>query len=94
MQRDDYHFSSLSLVRSVSLFRTKARIESAWNSVNLYDVLTIIFDVHRHLSRNKNNSLGKLVLQLLFSRFVSKVTKEFMQTLASYFELQLIKLKF
>ncbi|KNA10099.1 hypothetical protein SOVF_147570 isoform A [Spinacia oleracea] len=50
MQRDDYHFSSLSLVRSVSLFRTKARIESAWNSVNLYDVLTIIFDVHRHLS--------------------------------------------
>lgn len=30
---------------------TKARIESAWNSVNLYDVLIIIFDVHRHLTR-------------------------------------------
>ncbi|XP_021729246.1 GTP-binding protein ERG-like [Chenopodium quinoa] len=29
----------------------KARIESAWNSVNLYDVLIIIFDVHRHLTR-------------------------------------------
>ncbi|KAL2896698.1 GTP-binding protein ERG [Bienertia sinuspersici] len=30
---------------------TKARIESAWNSVNLYDVLIVIFDVHRHLTR-------------------------------------------
>ncbi|CAO2817952.1 unnamed protein product [Amaranthus hypochondriacus] len=30
---------------------SKARIESAWNSVNLYDVLIIIFDVHRHLTR-------------------------------------------
>ncbi|KAH9610482.1 hypothetical protein KSS87_016224 [Heliosperma pusillum] len=29
----------------------KARIESAWNSVNLYDVLIVIFDVQRHLTR-------------------------------------------
>ncbi|KAK9683952.1 hypothetical protein RND81_10G177300 [Saponaria officinalis] len=29
----------------------KARIESAWNSVNLYDVLIVIFDVHRHLTK-------------------------------------------
>ncbi|XP_048501522.1 GTP-binding protein ERG-like [Beta vulgaris subsp. vulgaris] len=30
---------------------TNARIQSSWNSVNLYDVLMIIFDVHRHLTR-------------------------------------------
>uniref|UniRef100_A0A7C9CHX6 GTP-binding protein ERG n=1 Tax=Opuntia streptacantha TaxID=393608 RepID=A0A7C9CHX6_OPUST len=30
---------------------SKARIESAWSSVNLYDVLIVIFDVHRHLKR-------------------------------------------
>lgn len=29
----------------------KARIESAWSSINLYDVLIVIFDVHRHLAR-------------------------------------------
>ncbi|KAL6201716.1 hypothetical protein ACLB2K_025428 [Fragaria x ananassa] len=29
----------------------KARVESAWSSVNLYDVLIVIFDVHRHLTR-------------------------------------------
>lgn len=29
----------------------KARIESAWSSVGLYDVLIVVFDVHRHLSR-------------------------------------------
>ncbi|XP_019462262.1 PREDICTED: GTP-binding protein ERG isoform X1 [Lupinus angustifolius] len=29
----------------------KARIESAWSSVNLYEVLIVIFDVHRHLTR-------------------------------------------
>ncbi|XWS55407.1 hypothetical protein CRYUN_Cryun10bG0171700 [Craigia yunnanensis] len=28
----------------------KIRVESAWSSVNLYDVLMIIFDVHRHLT--------------------------------------------
>lgn len=30
---------------------TKAQIESAWSSINLYDVLIVIFDVHRHLTR-------------------------------------------
>ncbi|XP_004295512.1 PREDICTED: GTP-binding protein ERG [Fragaria vesca subsp. vesca] len=29
----------------------KARVESTWSSVNLYDVLIVIFDVHRHLTR-------------------------------------------
>ncbi|CBI27222.3 hypothetical protein VitviT2T_000100 [Vitis vinifera] len=29
----------------------RARVESAWSSVGLYDVLIVIFDVHRHLSR-------------------------------------------
>ncbi|XVE48437.1 hypothetical protein DITRI_Ditri01bG0002300 [Diplodiscus trichospermus] len=29
----------------------KIRVESAWSSVNLYDVLMVIFDVHRHLTR-------------------------------------------
>ena len=29
----------------------KVRVESAWSSVNLYDVLMVIFDVHRHLTR-------------------------------------------
>ncbi|KAM7257693.1 hypothetical protein ACFE04_013434 [Oxalis oulophora] len=29
----------------------KARVESAWNSVELYDVLMVMFDVHRHLTK-------------------------------------------
>ncbi|XP_050371663.1 GTP-binding protein ERG [Argentina anserina] len=29
----------------------KARVESSWSSVNLYDVLIVMFDVHRHLTR-------------------------------------------
>ncbi|XP_052174020.1 GTP-binding protein ERG isoform X2 [Diospyros lotus] len=29
----------------------KVRVESGWASVNLYDVLIVIFDVHRHLNR-------------------------------------------
>ncbi|KAG5549391.1 hypothetical protein RHGRI_014666 [Rhododendron griersonianum] len=29
----------------------KVRVESAWSSVDLYDVVIVIFDVHRHLSR-------------------------------------------
>lgn len=29
----------------------KLRVESAWSSVNLYDVLIVIFDIHRHLTR-------------------------------------------
>ncbi|XP_045806523.1 GTP-binding protein ERG [Trifolium pratense] len=29
----------------------KARVESAWSSVNLYEVLIVIFDVHRHITR-------------------------------------------
>ncbi|KAK7310145.1 hypothetical protein RJT34_07451 [Clitoria ternatea] len=31
----------------------KARVESAWSSVNLYEVLIVIFDVHRHITRLK-----------------------------------------
>ena len=30
----------------------KVRVESALSSVDLYDVLIIIFDVHRHLNRS------------------------------------------
>lgn len=29
----------------------KVRVESAWSSVNLYEVLIVIFDVHRHITR-------------------------------------------
>ncbi|XP_028787103.1 GTP-binding protein ERG-like [Neltuma alba] len=29
----------------------KSRVESAWSSINLYDVLLVVFDVHRHLTR-------------------------------------------
>lgn len=29
----------------------KVRVQSAWSSVQLYDVLIVIFDVHRHLTR-------------------------------------------
>ncbi|KAH7848434.1 hypothetical protein Vadar_002689 [Vaccinium darrowii] len=29
----------------------KVRVESAWSSLDLYDVLIVIFDVHRHLNR-------------------------------------------
>ncbi|KAF8364708.1 hypothetical protein HHK36_033318 [Tetracentron sinense] len=31
----------------------KVRVESAWSSVSLYDVLIVIFDVHRHLNCSK-----------------------------------------
>ncbi|KAJ0750572.1 putative GTP binding domain, P-loop containing nucleoside triphosphate hydrolase [Helianthus annuus] len=29
----------------------KVRVESAWSSIDLYDTLVVIFDVHRHLTR-------------------------------------------
>ncbi|KAJ6825740.1 GTP-binding protein ERG [Iris pallida] len=29
----------------------KVRVESAWSSINLYDALIVIFDVHRHLTK-------------------------------------------
>lgn len=29
----------------------KVRVESSWSSVPLYDVIVVIFDVYRHLSR-------------------------------------------
>lgn len=29
----------------------KVRVESAWSTVGLFDVLIVIFDVHRHLTR-------------------------------------------
>lgn len=29
----------------------RVRVESAWSSVELYDVVIVIFDVHRHLTR-------------------------------------------
>nr|GLL49780.1 GTP-binding protein ERG [Ipomoea trifida] len=29
----------------------KVRVQSAWSSVSLYDVLLVIFDVHRHLTK-------------------------------------------
>ncbi|XP_044507795.1 GTP-binding protein ERG-like [Mangifera indica] len=29
----------------------KVRIESAWSSVNLFEVLMVVFDVHRHLTK-------------------------------------------
>ncbi|KAF8412666.1 hypothetical protein HHK36_000634 [Tetracentron sinense] len=38
----------------------KVRVESAWSSVSLYDVLIVIFDVHRHL-----NSPDKRVIRLI-----------------------------
>lgn len=29
----------------------KVRVECAWSAIDLYDVLIVIFDVHRHLNR-------------------------------------------
>ncbi|KAJ4702696.1 GTP-binding protein ERG [Melia azedarach] len=29
----------------------KVRVESAWSSVNLFEVLMVVFDVHRHITR-------------------------------------------
>ena len=29
----------------------KVRVESAWSSIDLYDILVVIFDVDRHLTR-------------------------------------------
>ncbi|PWA43257.1 GTP-binding family protein [Artemisia annua] len=36
----------------------KVRVESAWSSMDLYDVLVVIFDVHRHLTRPDNRVIG------------------------------------
>ncbi|XP_038883811.1 GTP-binding protein ERG [Benincasa hispida] len=36
----------------------KARVQSAWSSVELYDVLIVIFDVHRHLTRPDSRVVG------------------------------------
>lgn len=36
----------------------KTRVESAWSSVDLYDVLMVIFDVHRHLTRPDSRVVG------------------------------------
>uniref|UniRef100_A0A1S3AZI7 GTP-binding protein ERG n=1 Tax=Cucumis melo TaxID=3656 RepID=A0A1S3AZI7_CUCME len=36
----------------------KARVQSAWSSVELYDVLIVIFDVHRHLARPDSRVVG------------------------------------
>lgn len=30
----------------------KVRVESAWSSINLFEVLLVIFDVNRHLTRS------------------------------------------
>lgn len=42
----------LMLKRDGYPYRTdvNVRVESAWSSVDLYDVLVVLFDVHRHLA--------------------------------------------
>lgn len=41
----------------------KVRVESAWSSVDLYDMLVVIFDVHRHLTRPDKRVI-KLIKQM------------------------------
>ncbi|KAL8139748.1 hypothetical protein V2J09_005769 [Rumex salicifolius] len=41
----------------------KARIESAWNSVDLYDVLVVIFDAHRQLTK-PDSRVEKLIRRM------------------------------
>lgn len=36
----------------------KARVESAWSAIDLYDVIIVIFDVHRHLNRPDKRVVG------------------------------------
>ncbi|KAI3821397.1 hypothetical protein L1987_08964 [Smallanthus sonchifolius] len=36
----------------------KVRVESAWSSIDLYDMLIVIFDVHRHLTRPDKRVVG------------------------------------
>ncbi|KAI7756932.1 hypothetical protein M8C21_014383 [Ambrosia artemisiifolia] len=36
----------------------KVRVESAWSSIDLYDMLVVIFDVHRHLTRPDKRVVG------------------------------------
>ncbi|XP_076951136.1 GTP-binding protein ERG-like [Bidens hawaiensis] len=36
----------------------KVRVESAWSSMDLYDTLVVIFDVHRHLTRPDKRVVG------------------------------------
>ncbi|KAD4385218.1 hypothetical protein E3N88_25386 [Mikania micrantha] len=40
----------------------KVRVESAWSSMDLYDVLVVIFDVHRHLTRPDKRVVGLIKL--------------------------------
>lgn len=39
----------------------KVRNDSAWGSVSLYDVLIVVFDVHRHIIRSDIH-FSKLIL--------------------------------
>lgn len=53
----------------------KSRVESAWSSIGLYEVLIVIFDVHRHLTRLVHYYLkwalgSNLVLQYDVSLFI------------------------
>lgn len=45
----------------------KFRVENAWSSIDLYDLLIVIFDVHRHLTKYANN--GQLLFLLSFLQF-------------------------
>ncbi|KAK1269404.1 GTP-binding protein ERG [Acorus gramineus] len=41
----------------------KVRVESAWGSLNLYDILVVIVDVHRHLTK-PDSRVTRLVMNL------------------------------
>ncbi|KAL8196661.1 hypothetical protein R6Q57_024634, partial [Mikania cordata] len=41
----------------------KVRVESAWSSMDLYDMLVVIFDVHRHLTRLGAAAIRKLIIK-------------------------------
>ncbi|KAJ4822364.1 hypothetical protein Tsubulata_014291 [Turnera subulata] len=45
----------------------KARVECAWSTVNLYDVLIVIFDVHRHLTRLVHHCMRSSIKPLSFA---------------------------
>ncbi|XP_071693919.1 GTP-binding protein ERG [Rutidosis leptorrhynchoides] len=48
------------IMRSVGLPKSdiKVRVDSAWSSMDLYDVLVVLFDVHRHLTRPDKRVIG------------------------------------
>lgn len=45
----------------------KARVENAWSTVDLYDMIMVVFDVHRHLTRLVIHYIQTFIFMYLFT---------------------------